>query len=60
MSETSKGNDQLQHFASILYQICGELNAPAKVLDCVLAAAQGDSYDVDSLLPFDGTEEPDE
>lgn len=57
--ESSKGNAQLQNFAAVLYQVCGELGAPAIVLDCLSAAASGDDFDVDSLLPFAKSKEID-
>lgn len=41
-----------QELFSELYQILGALDAPAAVLDQVLAAANGETIPVTSLLPF--------
>ena len=37
--------------AAELYQVCGALNAPAKVLDQLAAAASGESLPYETLLP---------
>lgn len=50
--ESAEGNLQLQNFAAAMYQICGELGAPANVLDVIDAAAKGKTFDADALLPF--------
>lgn len=45
--------ETLRHLAGELYQVLGALDAPAGVLDAVLAAAHGESMECrGSLLPF--------
>ena len=41
----------LQDLAAELYQVCGALNAPAKVLDQLAAAASGEPLPYETLLP---------
>jgi len=48
--------DKLERVCAEVYQVLGELGAPARVLDQLWAAAQGDTLPHETVLPFNASE----
>jgi hypothetical protein len=48
-----------KELAAAMYQFAGAHNAPKKWLDVLSAAAEGDAFSTDGLLPYPGTDEAD-
>jgi hypothetical protein len=49
---------RLRELLSELYQVCGVLNAPAKVLDQIVAGTVGKPLPYETLLPFGNESAP--
>lgn len=48
--------DEVEAMCAEIYQVLGELGAPARVLDQLWAASQGEALPHDTVLPFSASE----